>query len=50
MDRIRTVYLDSAYAEEVNNEFQYNVIGGVVGARGLARVCGQHLLHEHLLQ
>ena len=29
MDRIRTVYLDSSYAEEVNNEFQYNVIGGL---------------------
>ena len=29
MDRIRTVYLDSAYAEESNNGFQYNVIGGL---------------------
>ena len=29
MDRIRTLYLDSAYAEETNNGFQYNVTGGV---------------------
>ena len=29
MDRIRTVYIDSAYAEEENNVFQYNTIGGL---------------------
>ena len=34
MDTIRTVYLDSAYAEETLNGFQYKVIGGLPVAEG----------------
>ena len=34
MDTIRTLYLDSAYAEESLNGFQYNVIGGLPVAEG----------------
>ena len=29
MDRIRTVYIDSAYAEEAGGVYQYNTIGGM---------------------
>ena len=45
MDRIRTVYLDSAYAEEVNNEFQYNITGGLSvpeGSRVYDALWGSH--------
>ena len=34
MDTIRTVYLDSAYAEEDLNGFHYNIIGGLSVAEG----------------
>ena len=34
MDTIRTVYLDSAYAEENLNGFHYNIIGGLSVAEG----------------
>ena len=34
MDTIRTLYIDSAYAEEDSNGFHYNIIGGMSVAEG----------------